>query len=98
MAYTTEIGTLGRILAKEQMPLSIDPSQNLLIYLALAFAALSELKDMGADLEFSGRPLVRPALERAYREALEVRRRLPAEHLDTGVVTRFGRYNGHAEA
>jgi len=71
---------------------SDDPSYDLLIYIAAAYGAAMRLKGQGADLgELAGKPLVTPALERAYREALYVRMKLPPESLDVSVITRLGR-------
>jgi len=92
-----DIQTLAKILAKEREPESHDPSVEIIVHLALAYASLEKLRDEEADLEIGGRPLIAPSLERAYREILYVRSRQPGELLDTSIITRYGRYVGEGK-
>ena len=71
---------------------SSDPSQDLLIFLALAINAASQLQEMGVDLGMESRKLALDAAQQAYREALYLRsKRVPPEYLDTKLITRHGR-------
>ena len=91
--YGTDIAILAKILADRYLQ-SEDPSQDVIIHLALAFAAVKRLEEKGADLEFRGQHLISPAIERAYREALHVRLNQPVEMLDVTLISRYGRVTG----
>lgn len=72
-----------------------DWSVDALIHIALAFYAVGKLEDQGADLEFRNRLLVYPALKRAWRELLHIRKDLPSEILIEEIerattLSRFG--------
>jgi hypothetical protein len=85
--YSVDINRLG-LLMYEPGP---DPSVDVLTHLARAYAAVQHIIDSGADTSLSGNQLVIPAIERAYREALYLRTRLPKDGLDETLITRFGR-------
>jgi len=88
--YHADALKIARALEKSY-PQTGDDSQDALIYTALALQSLERLTNRGADLTHKGRPLAVPLLERAYRELLYIRTRLPHDWLNTEVLSKFGR-------
>lgn len=77
--------------------LSEDPSQDLLLFLGLAYNAASRIP--AGLLEFKSSTLVLPAIKRAFIDALYVRRRIPNDNLDTTYISKFGKmYSYQMEA
>jgi hypothetical protein len=96
MAYGTDIKTLAKYLVRRH-ELSNDPSADLLQYLAMAYAAARKLEEQGIKLGVGAAPPVLPGIERAYREAMHLRSKLPNEMLDVNRITRFGRVKREGE-
>lgn len=90
LRYSTPLSVVGRKLSGSCAG-SSDPSLDLLAHIALAYDALQRLKMAGVDVEFSGRELVGGPLERAYREALHIRRTVPEGMLDEGTLSKLGK-------
>ena len=79
-------------------PTSGDPSADVVVLLAQAYAAAERLQEEGVDLMYRGKPLLLGSIKRAFREALEVRsKRVPPEMLDTSVISKLGRYYGEGK-
>jgi len=91
------IQTLAKLLYGRQVPATDDLSAEIIVHLALAYAAAEKLRESGVDLELGGRPLVISSLERAYREIQYIRSRMPGNQLDTTLITRYGRYVGEGK-
>lgn len=90
--YSTDISVLANY-AQSRCITTDDPSVDVLMCLAAAYAALDRLSDH-ADLEFSSRTLVLDNLVAAYREALFVRsKRMDTDVLNTQTISKFGRLN-----
>lgn len=69
-----------------------DLSLHVLYHLSVAYKYSEKLKAEYPDLfSFLNTELFTPALLRAYREMLEIRRRLPQDSLDHEVLSKFGR-------
>lgn len=91
--YGADIRSLSTALSRGH-ELSDDPSQDIVILLALAYAAAERLREAGVDLTHRGKPLLPDSIERAYREALHVRStRVPKDLLRTDKISRLGRVN-----
>lgn len=74
------------------IPTSGDPSQDLLVFLAMAHNAALRLQESGVDLQFDKRLLSVDAIQQAYREAMFLRnKRTPVETMDTRLITKHGR-------
>lgn len=95
MSSRSSIGATPQQLASVAatgMPTSGDPSQDLLVFLAMAHDAALRLQSSGIDLQFDRRVLSVDAIQQAYREALFIRsKRVPNELLDTRLLTKYGR-------
>jgi len=89
------ISSIIKALKKEtDLETDRDWSEELLIYLALAYHAFKQLEKT-EPLNHQGRAIVKPSLDRAWREALFVRLHLstkPSEHNSKRkfTLTRFG--------
>lgn len=89
--YGEDITTVARVLGSA-LPQTDDPSYDVLVFLSAAYAAASRLKEKGANLSISPKqPILISTIERAYREALYVRLRIPVAWLNVDILTRFGR-------
>lgn len=77
-----------------------DWSEEILIYLALAYRAARRLEKTREELfTFENRKLIFPALERVWRETLHIRLNQPAEDFENSSspvkLTRFGHIEEH---
>lgn len=92
-AYRGVDKIIKRLFDSENLQGDKDWSEEILIYIALAIYAYDQLKDV-EDTTFQNRELIRPSLERAWREALWLRQRLTSDLDQKGVrdfkLTRFG--------
>lgn len=68
-----------------------DPTQDVLIFLAMANNALNSAQAFGHDLQFKNRILVVGALERAFREALYLRSHSENDLILEKPLSKFGR-------
>jgi len=95
MQYGADIATLAKHFSETD---SADPTVDLVKHLALAWRAASRLREMGVSLDMSNKRdgIVVPTIEKAYREALHVRSRLPSSVIDVSNISRLGRIN-HGE-
>lgn len=76
----------------EQGPLvTNDDSYEALFHLSSAYNAIKRLESKGIDIEFNGKPLILPSIERAFREVLHIRKDLPNGMLDTSIISKYGR-------
>jgi len=87
--YGTDIATVAN--SVEGVELSTDPSLDVLLAIAVAYKAVLKMEELGVDLEFSGRELIKQHLEKAYREAAHVRKGIEEDWLDVSKITKFGR-------
>ena len=92
----TRIGQrIGQLAAR--LSRSIPDAEDQTLYaacqVALAWRSVVALEAMGVNLEFKGQPLVLPHLERAYREIMRIRSKLPEDLLDTTQVDKYGRFD-----
>lgn len=92
-AYRGVDEIIKRLAKDEDLESDRDWSEETLIFIALAIHAYDQLKDK-EDTIFHNRELIRPALERAWREALWLRQRLQSDIVEesrrTFRLTRFG--------
>ncbi len=80
-------GYIARVLGRFQDIDSVrDWSEEILMFLALAYNAAQRLKDEqgSAALELTNVALISPSIERAFRETLYVRRRQSEEYFSSG--------------
>lgn len=90
--YSTDISVLAKY-AQSRCVTTGDPSVDVLMCLAAAYAALDRLSEY-ADLELGNRTLILDNLVAAYRETLFVRsKRTDTDVLDTQIISKFGRLN-----
>lgn len=90
--YGVDIATLAGHFAEAD---SSDLTVDLLRHLALAWRAATLLNGQGVDFSIAQRKngIVFPGIERAYREALHVRSRMPPSKLDVSDISKLGRIN-----
>lgn len=86
--YGSDISLIGKIVPFEQ---TNDPSLDLLYGLAFAHAAAKRLESLGYSLTLGASPIVLPTIERAYREAIHVRKDISDPWLSIDRISKFGR-------
>lgn len=86
--YGTGIDTLAKVAVANT---TSDPSQDVLVSLAMAYAAMKRLEAKGVDITLNGEPLVLPFIQRAYREAVHLRKEITEDWIDESLLTRGGR-------
>lgn len=68
-----------------------DPSQDLLIYLALAYNAARRLTSLAGEQKLGNQVLLFPSIQRAFREASHIRKTLNFDWVDFSLISRMGR-------
>lgn len=70
-----------------------DPTLTALFHLARAWELLIELESSGEDITLGNKTVGLPTLERAWKEILLIRSRLPEELLTNEFMDRYGRFD-----
>lgn len=88
--FGSHIAHLAHVLDSET-PVEDDPTFAIAKHLAMAWTYLERIEKSGELIEFNGQPLVKPSIERAWRELLHLRQKVTSKGMDTAILTRFGR-------
>lgn len=88
--YGSHVAHLAHVLGSE-IPAEDDLTFAVAKHLAMAWEYMEQLEKAGEPVEFNGQPLVKPNIERAWRELLHLRQRVTTQGMDVALLSRYGR-------